>query len=209
MICSEDGKVLSSFRCDNIQSWSNTISSALQQSRLLAQQMVVGHFHRQEILASPSRIVLATLGGCGVMVQVALDGVTEVARRETRTDAGAALKAAATGWLHNAPSMRGVLMRGLRFADRTIVCDDHSQSVGTDALYEAYRCIGEVYAQFDNSGLRPTCLQWNYDRTVILSARRDDGTILSSFVSLRNANVDWPPFYQQLTEFCEADFPVV
>ena len=203
IICSEDGKVLSSVRCDNIQSWSNTIESVLEQSRQLAQQMVVGNFDRQEILAGPSRIVLTTLGGYGVMVQVALDSATNIARTEILSNTGAAFKAAVTGWMHHAPLMRGVLMRGLRFADNTIVCDDHSQALGAEALYEAYRCIGEVYARFDNSGLRPTRLQWNYDRTVILTARRDDGAILSSFVSLRATDIDWTGMDHQLTEFCE------
>ena len=86
-------------------------------------------------------------------------------------------------WLRRTPSVRGVLVRGIRFADQTIVSDLDSPDFPAGALEQAWRSIADTFQVLMAQRLPPTRLTWVYERSVLHCVRRDDGSIFGVFVA--------------------------
>ena len=88
-----------------------------------------------------------------------------------------------TDWLRRTPSVRGMLVRGIRFADETYVCDLDARDFPMGALEQAWRSVADAFQVLTAQQLPPTRLTWVYERSVLHCARRDDGSVLGVFIS--------------------------
>jgi hypothetical protein len=88
-----------------------------------------------------------------------------------------------TDWLRRSPAVRGVLVRGVRFADQTFVSDFDSRDYPAGALELAWRSVADTFQVLTAHRLPPTRLTWVYERSVLHCVRRDDGSILGLFVA--------------------------
>ena len=88
-----------------------------------------------------------------------------------------------TDWLRRTPSIHGMLVRGIRFADETYVCDLDSRDFPMGALEQAWRSVADAFQVLKAQQLPPTRLTWVYERSVLHCARRDDGSILGVFIA--------------------------
>jgi len=112
-----------------------------------------------------------------------------------------ALKAQLTEWLRHAPTLRGVLLRGLRFTDQTIVCDVDSRDLTAASLEQAYRVLAETFQWLLPRQLPSVQLIWQYDRTVLHCVRRADKTILGAMALAKQGDTDLAGLSRQLAEF--------
>src|SRR6266581_1962773 len=87
-----------------------------------------------------------------------------------------------TDWLRRTPSVRGVLVRGIRFADETFVCDFDSRGFPLGALEQAWRSVADTFHVLTAQRLLPTRVSWGHERSVLHCVRRDDGAILAVFI---------------------------
>jgi hypothetical protein len=85
-------------------------------------------------------------------------------------------------WLRRAPSLRGVLVRGIRFPDATVICDFDARDFPVAMLEQAYRCVAETFSTPPPGASKPTRLVWMFERAALHCARRADGTVLGAFV---------------------------
>src|ERR671925_331965 len=91
------------------------------------------------------------------------------------------IKERITDWLRRTPPARGVLVRGIRFADQTFVCDFDSRDFPMSALEQAWRSVADTFQVLEAQRLPPTRLTWVFERAVLHCVRREDGTILGVF----------------------------
>jgi hypothetical protein len=117
------------------------------------------------------------------------------------TVSGESLKSGATEWLRHTPSVRGVLMRSLRFPDQTIVCDVDSRDITAMALEESYRAMADVFQWLAARQMPAERLVWGYERIGINCVRRADKTIFGALTSAKPGETDWAGLNRQLTEF--------
>ena len=106
-----------------------------------------------------------------------------------------------TQWLRMAPSVRGTLVRGIRFADETFVSDVDSRDFPTSALETAWRLVSDTFEVLRAQHLPPTRLTWVYERTVLHCVQRADGAILGVFVTKKSTEADPAGLDRLLTEF--------
>ena len=106
-----------------------------------------------------------------------------------------------TDWLQRTPSVRGVLVRGIRFADETFVCDFDSRDFPLGALEQAWRSVADTFQVLTAQRLSPTRLTWVHERSVLHCVRRDDGSILGVFVATKQGELDSEGVDRLLSEF--------
>ncbi|MCU0785857.1 MAG: response regulator [Verrucomicrobia bacterium] len=128
LICSAQGEVLHEWRCAELDQWIKFLEFVSQKSQRLAQGVVLGEFDRLEMLREDSRIVVLIAPDRGVMIRTrrergAGSSDSSASRGGTRLAISNETKELLSQWLREAPSARGVLVRGLRFIDQTITCD--------------------------------------------------------------------------------------
>lgn len=111
-------------------------------------------------------------------------------------------------WLRRAPSVRGTLVRGIRFADETFVSDVDSRDFPVSALEAAWRLVADTFAVLRAQHLPPTRLTWVYERTVLHCVQRADGAILGVFVTKKKTETDPAGLDRLLTEFQSLVTPV-
>ena len=112
-----------------------------------------------------------------------------------------AIQEQTTQWLRRAPSVRGTLVRGIRFADETFVSDVDSREFPVSALETAWRLVADTFEVLRAQHLPPTRLTWVYERTVLHCAQRADGAILGVFVTRKNLETDPAGLDRLLLEF--------
>ncbi len=106
-----------------------------------------------------------------------------------------------TDWLQRTPSVRGVLVRGIRFADETFVCDLDSRDFPMGALEQAWRSVADTFQVLTAQRLPPTRLSWVHERSVLHCVRREDGSILGVFVARKHGDLDSEGVDRLLSEF--------
>jgi len=111
------------------------------------------------------------------------------------------IKLQITNWLRRTPSVRGVLVRGIRFADQTFVCDFDSPDFSAGALEQAWRSVADTFQVLAAQRLAATRLTWVYERSVLHCARRHDGSVLGVFVARKQAETNSEGIDQLLSEF--------
>jgi hypothetical protein len=104
--------------------------------------------------------------------------------------------------LRGAASVRGVLLRGVRFADRTILCDLDSREIPLAALEQVFRAVEEVFTALGHGGLPAVRLVWGYDRMALHCARRADKSVLGVFATAKTGVTDTVGLQAQLRDFC-------
>lgn len=113
----------------------------------------------------------------------------------------AASKELITHWLQTAPTLRGALVRGVRFADETFVCDVDARDFPATALEPAWRLVADTFEVLRAQRLPPTRLTWMHERTVLHCAQRTDGAILGVFLSRKVTETDPVALDKLLQEF--------
>jgi hypothetical protein len=106
-----------------------------------------------------------------------------------------------TEWLQGAPPVRGVLVRGIRFADETFVCDFDSRDFPLSALEQAWRSVADTFEVLAAQRLPSTRLTWKFERAVLHSVRRADGAILGAIVGKKVTGADPDGLARLLAEF--------
>ena len=106
-----------------------------------------------------------------------------------------------TQWFQAAPTVRGALVRGVRFADETFVCDVDARDFPATALEQAWRLVADTFEVLSAQRLPPTRLTWVHERTVLHCAQRTDGAILGVFLSRRVTDTDPMALERLLSEF--------
>lgn len=105
-----------------------------------------------------------------------------------------------TGWLRASPSLRGALVRGIRFADETFVTDVDARDFSASALEQAWRLVADTFQVLSAQRLPPSRLTWTYEKTVLHYAQRADGAIFGVVIS-RKADADPLALEKLLSEF--------
>jgi hypothetical protein len=108
-------------------------------------------------------------------------------------------------WLRNSPSIRGVLVRGIRFADQTFVCDLDARDFPLSALEQAWRSVADTFQVLTAQRMPPTRLTWVYEHSILHCVRRDDGAILGVFVSKKHGPADPAGVDRLLSQFRSLD----
>lgn len=106
-------------------------------------------------------------------------------------------------WLRTTMVVRGVLVRGIRFADETFFSDVDAREFPTAALEQAWRIVADTFEVLKAQRLPPTRLIWVHEKTTLHCAQRADGTILGVFVSRKTAEVDTATLERTLAEFLQ------
>jgi hypothetical protein len=106
-----------------------------------------------------------------------------------------------TQWFRAYPSVRGALVRGVRFPDETFVSDVDARDFPSTALEQAWRMVADTFQVLSVQHLAATRLTWVHDRTVLHCVQRPDGTILGVFLSRRTTDADPMALDKLLTEF--------
>lgn len=104
-------------------------------------------------------------------------------------------------WLRATTVARGVLVRGIRFADETFFSDVDARDFPTTALEQAWRIVADTFQVLKAQRLPPTRLTWTHEKTTLHCAQRADGAILGVFVSRKTAEADTVAVERMLTEF--------
>lgn len=104
-------------------------------------------------------------------------------------------------WLQVTPTVRGALVRGVRFADETFICDMDARDFPATALEQAWRLVADTFQVLSAQRLPPSRLTWTHERTVLHCAQRTDGAILGIFISRKVADVDAQAVEKMLSEF--------
>ena len=106
-----------------------------------------------------------------------------------------------TKWLRSAPSVRGMLVRGVRFRDQSFLSDVDSHEFPAEALEQAWRIVDDTFHVLRVQHFPPTRLSWHYERTVLHCVQRPDGAILGVFVTRKHAQADTEGLNRLLAEF--------
>jgi HEAT repeat protein len=199
LIGSTFGEVWHERNCRQLADWVKTLDFILPQAERLGGLMTLGNFQRLEIHTSGARVlILATTEG-RVMLRVKNNSaVVPAPNNAGSTDA---LKTQATDWLRRAPSVRGALLRGLRFTDQTIVCDVDARDLTAVALEQSFRAVADTFQWLLPRQLPSAQLIWHYDRTVLHCVRRADKTILGAMATAKSDDLDLSGLNRQLAEF--------
>lgn len=106
-----------------------------------------------------------------------------------------------TQWLRAYPSVRGALVRGIRFPDETFVSDVDARDFPSTALEQAWRMVADTFQVLSVQHVAATRLTWVHDRTVLHCVQRADGAILGVFLARRTADADPAALDKLLAEF--------
>ncbi len=199
LICSPLGELLHDRNCRHLADWLKTLEFILPQTEQLGALMSLGQFQHLEIQTSGSRILILAAPEGNVMLRVKNNCAAVAA--PTGAVVNDALKAQATEWLRHAAFVRGVLLRALRFADQTIVCDVDSRDLTAAALEQACRVVADTFQWLLPRQIPSLQLVWHYDRTTLHSVRRTDKAILVAMATAKTDDLDLPALNRQLAEF--------
>ncbi len=107
-----------------------------------------------------------------------------------------------TSWLRTSATLRGALVRGVRFPDETFVTDVDARDFSSTALEQAWRLVADTFQVLSAQRLPPSRLTWTYEKTILHYAQRADGSIFGIVLS-RKADTDPATLDKLLTEFQE------
>jgi hypothetical protein len=191
LLCAADGEMLHQRNCRDAAGLRRLLEAVLPPAEILARHLKLGETRRAVFQLPSARLVLAvTPDGCLMF-------------REKKTLTPAALATETTSkenvaeWLRRLPSARGVLLRGVRFADATILCDVDSRDLPVAAIEETWRAATEIFR------VLPDCrrMSWRGERTELHCAARNDFAVLGVLASARPGETDLPALEHQLAGF--------
>ena len=106
-------------------------------------------------------------------------------------------------WLRTAPVLRGMLVRGIRFADETFISDVEARDFPGAALEQAWRVVADTFQVLRAQRLPPTRLAWVHERTVLHCVQRPDDAIFGVFISRKATDFDPVALERVLAEFLQ------
>jgi HEAT repeat protein len=197
LLCTTTGEVLHEWNCRDLALWRRLLESILPSAELLARHMKLGETRRAFFQLPAARLTLAiTLDGCALFREKNISAATvEI------NPVGALEKEAVANWLRRLPSARGVLLRGVRFSDATILCDVDSRDLPVAAIEEAYRAAAEIFQSLAAASLPCARMSWRGARTELHCAIRPGPAVLGVLASARSGETDLVVLNRQLAEF--------
>jgi HEAT repeat protein len=203
LLCSMLGEVLHQRNCPNLAGWLQTLEFLLPQAEKLGALMTLGETRRLTIRTPTERLVIVTTPEASIMLQTSGGERAEIPGATGQSGAThlEVLKEQMTGWMRRTPSARGVLMRGIRFPDQTILCDVDSVSLPAVALEEAYHLAADSFDWLQKRRMTTTHLVWGGERSELHCALRPDRCVLGVMASAHINADDLPAVNQQLAEF--------
>lgn len=113
----------------------------------------------------------------------------------------AEMKERLTQWLQSAPTLKGALVRGVRFADETFASDVDARDFPATALEQAWRLVADTFEVLSAQRFPPSRLTWVHEKTVLHCVQRPDGAILGVFISRRATDTDPMALEKFLSDF--------
>jgi hypothetical protein len=201
LICSPLGEVLHEWKCRDLAGWLKTLEFVSPQAEQLARLMTLGEINRVTIPTEGAGIVIITSPDGSVMFRS--KNIPATAARFEPSDAGISesTKETFAEWLRRTPSERGVLMRGIRFPDQTILCDVDSRDLPVAAIEEAYRLVYDTYHWLRSQQIATSQIIWTGRRAELHCAQRADRSVLGIMVSAKTGEVETSGLNQQLAGF--------
>ncbi len=196
LVCSALGEVLHHWQCRDLALGLKLLEFIAPPAELLARRMKLGETRRALIQLAGEEICLHLAEAGSVVLRQKKISAAAVA-----SSAGSVEKELVAEWLRQLPSARGGLLRGVRFADATILCDVDSRDLPVAAIEEAYRAVAEIFQWLAANGLASAQMSWRGERTELHCAVRADKSVLGIITSAKSGETDLPALRRQLAEF--------
>ena len=180
VICDDHGELLYDWNCPDRAAWVNILEFVTQKARRLAPADEFGEFDRMEVFEESGRRLIVLRPGFAV----ALAFGEESPARPARTPGPGRLRedpAAWGQWLRRQPLQPGVVLRAIRFADRSVVSDLDARDFSAAWLDHAGRTVLDTYEVLQAHRVRPLRLRWRYQQVTLDCARRESGAVLLLF----------------------------
>lgn len=204
LICSAIGEVLHEWKCRELALWLKTHEFILPQAEQLVRLMTLGDAKQVMIQTVTTRITIFITASGTVMIRTKNERANN-ADAPGSSSAGVGIsesvKEVVADWLRRTPSGSGVLMRGIRFPDQTVLCDVDSRSLSATAIEEAYRLVVDAFNWLRTNQIKTTHLVWGGDRAELHCVLRSDGCVLGVMASAKAGEPDLSELNRQLGEF--------
>ncbi len=204
LICSAIGEVLHEWKCRELALWLNTLEFILPQAEQLVRLMTLGDAQQVIIQTVAARITIFTSASGTVMMRTKNERANIAAASgpdSSEIGISESVKEVVADWLRRTPSGSGMLMRGIRFPDQTVLCDVDSRSLSATAIEEAYRLVVDAFKWLRTNQIKTTHLVWSGDRAELHFVLRTDGCVLGVMASAKSGEPDLPELNRQLGEF--------
>jgi CheY-like chemotaxis protein len=168
LVCSNQGEVLCETGCRDAAWWVGFFEFLSQRAQRLTQGLPLGDFDRLEIETAQSRSMVIIAADRGVLVKVVNEHPSPAPGNPL---SGTLPNPALAGWMRQSPPLPGEILRGIRFADRTFVCDHDSTEYPLPATEVAWRCLADTYDVLAANQIKPDHLVWHYQHAALHCVR--------------------------------------
>jgi HEAT repeat protein len=200
LICSPLGEVLHQWNCRELAGWLKILEFILPQAEQLTQLMTLGETKRIVIQSAEDRILLLTTADGSVMLRSKNSTATENSDQHDG-NVTEATKEMLAEWLRHLPSARGMLMRGIRFPDQTILCDVDSRNLPVASIEAAYHLVADTFHWLRTNRIMTSQMIWSGERTELHCARRTDRSVMGVLASAKTSETDIAGVNEQLASF--------
>ena len=180
VICDDHGELLYDWNCPDRAAWVNILEFVTQKARRLAPADEFGEFDRMEVFEESGRRLIVLRPGFAVALAFGEESPARPARTpgpgRPRED-----PAAWGQWLRRQPLQPGVVLRAIRFADRSVVSDLDARDFSAAWLDHVGRTVLDTYEVLQAHRVRPLRLRWRYEQVTLDCARRESGAVLLLF----------------------------
>ncbi len=176
LLCAAHGEILYEWNCPDRAAWVNILEFVSQKVGRMIPGEQFGEFDRLEITAGLARWVILLRPGRAVLM-----GWGEPSKRPARPRTSQYANEARTAlaqWLRSAAPPRGVVLRALRFPDRTVVCDVEARDWSTAWLDHLGRGILDTYEVLAAHRIQPDRFRWLFHQVAVDCTRHESGVLL-------------------------------
>src|SRR5262245_14502269 len=106
-----------------------------------------------------------------------------------------------TKWLRDVPTVRGTLLRAVRFPDQTFVSNGAEKDFPASGLEQAWRVVSDTFQVLTAQRFPPSRLSCVCSRVTLHCVHRVDGVMLGVFSNRKAAEVDSEGLNRMLNEF--------
>jgi HEAT repeat protein len=203
LLCSAVGEVLHQWKIRDLAARLKVMEFVAQQAGQLARLMTLGDARQIVLFAENLCVTVALAAGGSLLIRRRDESVNGGAgdAENRATTVSAESKAAAAEWLQATPLPRGVLMRGIRFPDQTILCDVDARELTAATIEEAYLLVSDTYQWLKTNRLAVGKIVWSGQRAELHTIRRPDQTVLGALALATADDLDLPVLDQQFQAF--------
>lgn len=176
LICDAQGEILYEWNCPERAAWVNVFEFISQKTARMVPGNPFGEFDRLEIVGGAARWVVLLRADRAVLM-----GWGQPQESSSRASSGRLATESRTTlveWLRGTCAPPGVMLRALRFPDRTVACDVEVRDLPAAWLEHLGRGILDTYEVLAVHRIYPDRLRWRYARGAVDCARGEDGTLL-------------------------------